>query len=323
MIRERALQFGPGRRLLALLSLPAQVDPTRPAIIVPNTGFEHRVGPHRLHVHLCRAFAEAGFVALRLDLSGMGDSDSGRVNDPVADQRCAMDELERLGVARSCVPIGLCSGGHDAHRYAKADPRAVAAGFLDHYFYPTARSRRISLRQKLSEPRRLMNFLRRHAAAIGADHDGVPTNASWFDQPDAAGFQRDVDGFMQRRMPLFFLYTGEYQNVYNYPDQLLDTCPRLGDYGLYDLHYFAESDHTFSQARMRRQLIDALLTWLENQVLVEARREPLPPRAQTAPAAIAAAVTTVASVNQTRPTMWRAADAAALSGITRKLGREG
>ena len=328
MIRERALQFGPGRRLLGLLSLPEQIDPSRPAIIVPNTGFEHRVGPHRLHVHLCRAFAQAGFAALRLDLSGMGDSDSGRVNDPLADQSCAMDELQRLGIASSCVPIGLCSGGHDAHRFALSDPRVVAAGFLDHYFYATARSQRISLKQKLSEPRRMLNFLQRKlgggGAAVASD---IANDSSWFEQPDLSAFRRDITSFIARGMPLFFLYTGEYQNVYNYPDQLLDSCPQLGEYSRYHLHYFAESDHTFSQAKMRKQLIDALLLWLSQPVLDLLQREPnirgsSVPAAQNAPTRIAAADTTEASVNQTRPRIWGTSDAAALSGVTRKLGSE-
>jgi hypothetical protein len=320
-MRERALQFGPGRRLLGLLSLPEEFDPNRPAIIVPNTGFEHRVGPHRLHVHLCRAFAQAGFAALRLDLSGMGDSQSGRTDDPVADQSCAMDELERLGIASHCVPIGLCSGGHDAHRFAKADPRAIAAGFLDHYLYSTARSRRISLRQKLSEPRRVLNFLQRRLSA-SAETDAA--EASWFERPDRASFQSDIDGFIERNMPLFFLFTGEYHNVYNYPDQLLDTCPRLGEYRHYDLHYFAESDHTFSQAKMRRELIDALLLWLDNQVLSVAGSAPrvaaAAPSAQIRPVRIAAAETTEASVNQTRPSRWTTSDAAVLNAMARKLG---
>ena len=324
-IRERALQFGPGRGLLGVLSLPQKVDSGLPAIIVPNTGFEHRVGPHRLHVHLCRAFAEAGFAALRLDLSGMGDSDSGRVNDAVADQICAMDELERLGIASQCVPIGLCSGGHDAHRFAKADTRVVAAAFLDHYFYATPKSRRISLRQKLSDPRRILDFVKRRLSPGAGAKAGGGIDAEWFEQPDQTSFQQDIDGFIQRQMPLFYLYSGEYQNIYNYPDQLLDVCPKLGDYDRYELHYFAESDHTFSQARMRLQLIDALLSWLHNEVVV--RRQRIAGGGVPAPTApqrkIAAAVTTAASVNQTRPSSWAASDAVALSGFTRKLGIDG
>ena len=30
------------------------------------------------------------------------------------------------------------------------------------------------------------------------------------------------------------LFTGEYQNTYNYPDQLLDVCPKLGEYERYE-----------------------------------------------------------------------------------------
>src|SRR5882762_5277118 len=86
-MKERAIQFGPERRLIGILSLPSVVDPMRPAVIVPNTGVEHRVGPNRLHIRLCRGFARLGFVSLRMDLSGMGDSGlppDGSRGDPVA-----------------------------------------------------------------------------------------------------------------------------------------------------------------------------------------------------------------------------------------------
>jgi hypothetical protein len=291
-IKEKALQFGPGRQLFGLLSLPEKLDPERPAILIPNTGFEHRAGPHRLHVHLCRAFARLGFAALRFDLSGMGDSGvaRGAQSDPIADQRAAMDELERLGIARTCIPIGLCSGGHDAHRYAKAEPRAVAAGFLDHYLYHTRRSRWLSLRQRLSEPRRFVNFFQRKLGALRGEGGVDLRGEEYFEQPELRVFRQDLRGFMRRRLPLFFLFTGEYQTVYNYPEQLLDVCPELSDYDLYDLHYFAESDHTFSQAQMRDQLIDSLERWLLQQVLPQLarqRRNTVTPLRPSAPAAAA------------------------------------
>lgn len=276
-MKERAIQFGPERRLLGILSLPERPLDDRPAVILPNTGFEHRVGPNRLHVHLARAFAQAGFVTLRMDLSSLGDSGSPRelgMQDPVADLRSAMDELERIGLARSCVPVGLCSGGNDAHQFVKADARVAAAAFLDHYLYPTALSRSISLAQKVSDPRRIIGFLERKLRAL-APVDGdepVTEEAIYFQQPEPAEFCADVGGFMARRLPLFFLFTGEYQHLYNYPEQLMDVCPELRDYPLQELHYFAEADHTFTRTQMRTRLIEGLCAWLELRVLPNAAR---------------------------------------------------
>ena len=276
-MKERALQFGPDRRLIGILSLPERVDRTRPAILVPNTGVEHRVGPNRLHVKLCRAFAERGFVALRLDLSGMGDSglpaDGGR-GDPRDDLECAMERLERMNLATRFAVVGLCSGGNEAHRLARVDERVVAAAFVDHYQYRTTRAWLIGLAQKLAEPRRALNFLRRkwHAIAGHPRSEYDPELVSFFEQPRRAEFIDDVRGFMARGMALFFLYTGENQSDYNYAGQLHDVVPALRGYPLHALHYVPSCDHTFTHERMRDELIALLARWLESQVLAAPSR---------------------------------------------------
>lgn len=272
-MKERAIQFGPQRRLLGILSLPSQPDPDRPAVILPNTGFEHRVGPNRLHVHLARAFAEAGLVALRMDLSGLGDSGAPRelgTQDPVDDLASAMDELERIGLAARCVPVGLCSGGNDAHRFAKADTRVAGAAFIDHYLYATARSRSIALAQKVSDPKRIIGFLERKLRELSpAEGEAYSTEeSSYFEQPEQAEFCADIDGLMARGLPLFFLFTGEYQQTYNYPEQLFDICPPLREYPSQQLHYLPEADHTFTRVQMRGQLVAVLSSWLQDMVLM-------------------------------------------------------
>jgi len=271
-MKERAIQFGPERRLIGILSLPDVVDASRPAIIVPNTGVEHRVGPNRLHIRLCRAFARLGFVCLRMDMSGMGDSGlppDGSRGDPVADMQAAMEQLQRMKLASKFIPVGLCSGGNDAHLLARVDDRVVAAAFIDHYQYRTPRAFFIQLAQKLTDPRRIGNFLRRKWAELSGkprtEYD--PNLVNFFEQPPREQFLGDLERFMRRRMALFFLYTGENQNVYNYADQLYDVCPRLRDYPLQSLHYVPRCDHTFTHEEMRAQLIAVLERWLTTHVL--------------------------------------------------------
>lgn len=271
-MKERALQFGPDRRLIGIVSLPDTIDRTRPAILIPNTGVEHRVGPNRLHIQLGRAFARLGFVTLRLDISGMGDSGlpaDGSRGSAIEDLRHAMAQLERMNLADRFACVGLCSGGNDAHLLAKADARIVAAAFIDHYQYRTTRAFAIQLLQKVSEPRRLMNFLERKwnewSGRPRSEYD--PELVSYFEQPTREAFLADVHGFMQRRMALFFLYTGENQNDYNYAGQLYDVCPPLRGYPLQALHYVPRCDHTFTHEQMRGELIAALERWLMTQVI--------------------------------------------------------
>ncbi|HUS25298.1 MAG TPA: hypothetical protein VM369_10145 [Candidatus Binatia bacterium] len=272
VLSEQAVQFGPRRQLVGIVTLPGEPDPDRPAILIPNTGVEHRVGPNRLHVHLCRAFARLGFATMRLDLSGMGDSGVSRMGSSaqvVADQRAAMDELERMGVARRFIPIGLCSGANDVHWLTGADPRVVASAFIDHYTYPTWRYRLIFLAQRLFDPRRLLNFIERKLRELRqSDKEKFRgEDVDYLEQPPQERFNADLGRFMQRQLPLFFLFTGEYQHLYNYRNQLLDSCPALRRYDRYDLHYFPRCDHTFTQAHMREKLISALERWLVDRVL--------------------------------------------------------
>ena len=287
-MKERALQFGPDRRLIGILTLPERVDASRPAILIPNTGVEHRVGPNRLHIQLARAFAKLGFVSLRLDLSGMGDSGlpaGGGRGDPILDLQAAMERLERMRMANRFAVVGLCSGGNDAHRLARADARVVAAAFIDHYQYRTPRALMIRLAQKLSEPRRALNFLRRKWNELSgrprSEYDAELV--SYFEQPRRDAFIEDVRGFMARGMALFFLYTGENQNDYNYAGQLYDVFPALRDYPLQALHYVPRCDHTFTHERMRGQLIRALEDWLATKVLA-ARADPAAAPVADAPA---------------------------------------
>lgn len=266
-IRERALCFGEGRRLLGILTTPVTASPDAPAILIPNTGVDHRVGPNRLHVLIARALAEIGFPTLRMDLSGMGDSlppPAGRSNSSVDDQRAALDELARLDIATRFLVIGLCSGGHDAHQLTVADPRVVGGAFMDHYAYPTSGFKQRYWMERLFDLRRIGNFLRRKFGGIGLRDKremlGAP-DVEFFTSPSREQFEADVTAFVARGVALFFLYTGEYQNEYNYREQLTDGFAVLRDYAGLSLNFLPQSDHTFTRGAMREDLIELLRNW--------------------------------------------------------------
>jgi dienelactone hydrolase len=260
-MNEVVLNFGQ-RQLIGILAVPDEVDPRRPVVLIPNTGIEHRVGPSRLHVRLARAFARKGYVALRLDLSGMGDSPSDPDGDAVRDVQSAMDELQRQGYGGRFAAVGLCSGAHDAHRLALADKRIVAAAFLDGYAYRTPRFFLTYLKQRLADPERLLRFLNRRLAAPNAARVDTE-DLDYFRQPERARMRADLAALMARGVALCFVYTGQMQYVYNYAGQLTDAFPELGRYRAFDLYHLAHSDHTFSTPEMSADLKGRLLGWLQ------------------------------------------------------------
>ncbi|HVU03823.1 MAG TPA: alpha/beta fold hydrolase [Polyangiaceae bacterium] len=131
-IREEAVHF---RGMFGVLSEPeAGSPPRRPAVLLLNIGANHRVGSGRLYVRLSRAFAEQGFVTLRFDRSGLGDSparpgmDENYVYAPYGteDVVAAMDFLARMRGRDRFVLGGVCSGAYFSYYAALADERVVS-----------------------------------------------------------------------------------------------------------------------------------------------------------------------------------------------------
>ena len=133
---ERARRFGDDNTLVGIVTEPPPGTSPQAAVILLNAGVVHRVGPNRMHVEIARGLAAAGFLAVRVDLSGLGDSESRRDNTPF--ERAAVLETQGImsalaseyGVSRF-VTAGLCSGAVVAFNTAVADERVNGAVLIN------------------------------------------------------------------------------------------------------------------------------------------------------------------------------------------------
>jgi len=99
----------------------------RRAVLLLNAGAVGRIGPNRLYTMLARRLAARGDLVLRLDLSGIGDSDTradGVENTvysahAVDDVAAAVTWLRTTAIDTLAV-VGLCSGAYHAVRAAHA-----------------------------------------------------------------------------------------------------------------------------------------------------------------------------------------------------------
>ncbi len=103
------------------------VGTPRRAVILLNAGAIRRIGPNRLHVVLARRLAAAGDLALRLDLSGLGDSPvrAGATDNVVYGEHAIADVGLAVAWARAqqatrVAVVGLCSGAYHAQKSAAA-----------------------------------------------------------------------------------------------------------------------------------------------------------------------------------------------------------
>lgn len=120
-MNEEILLLGPHASIVGVhtpAAPGAQQDAPKLAVVMLNSGLIHHAGPHRLYVKLARALAAQGIGAVRIDLSGIGDSPARPDNLPAAElgfrePREIIDSLRTRGY-EEFVLLGICSGARHA-----------------------------------------------------------------------------------------------------------------------------------------------------------------------------------------------------------------
>jgi len=292
--KHKALLLGEHETMVGIVTEPATVDPKRPVCLVLNAGIIHRIGAHRNAVNIARALAREGFVAIRVDLSGIGDSPRRRDAldfgaSAVADVVELMDHLGRLYDADRFVALGLCSGADNAFQTAVRDDRLVGAVFLDGYAYPTREFRLRDLATRVRAQGSVANVAKKVASkvverAVGLGQArlpqvfgeappasnqaqasrAVPDYVREFPPRDevAVELQRLVD----RDFRMLWLYTGGVAGYFNYAGQFRDSFPDVNFGDRLEVVHIAESNHTATALASQRRFCDAIADWARRQL---------------------------------------------------------
>jgi exosortase A-associated hydrolase 1 len=128
---ERVLAWACGTdRLVGIVSVPDAAASDLAVVIIVG-GPQYRVGSHRQFTLLARQLACAGYLTLRFDYRGMGDS-SGDARDfesVTEDIASAIDALQaHLAGVRRIVLWGLCDGASAALLYVRSTGDKRVAG---------------------------------------------------------------------------------------------------------------------------------------------------------------------------------------------------
>jgi alpha-beta hydrolase superfamily lysophospholipase len=129
VLRERPVFMTVDPTLFGIVTEPRHEDAMRKAVILLNDGATHHVGSSRMSVAIARRWARLGYVVLRMDLAGLGDSEtrSGRPANEVFpphaidDIRTAIEFLRATYRVSEITLGGLCSGAYHALRAAASD----------------------------------------------------------------------------------------------------------------------------------------------------------------------------------------------------------
>jgi alpha-beta hydrolase superfamily lysophospholipase len=123
-LAEYPVILRPHPLLFGIVTLPAKGEVRRRGVILLNSGGDHHIGPRRLYVSLARDWAKRGYTVLRMDLAGLGDSETrpGQPSnelfpiDAVDDIRIAVESMRSQYEMHDITLAGICSGASHAVR---------------------------------------------------------------------------------------------------------------------------------------------------------------------------------------------------------------
>jgi alpha-beta hydrolase superfamily lysophospholipase len=275
-VRENVYAVGPGKSLVAAVTEPAggAGKNAAPVIVVLNTGIIHRVGHQRKFVILARELAARGYLVVRFDFGGIGDSERRGDDLPALegcldDIRVILDWLEASRGQRRVVLLGLCSGADHAIIYAGSDPRVVGVALLDPMIPPTRRYYLHYLLHRLPRPRSWLNFITGNGRLFAIIRKRLTAN------PEDERVRTFLKGVYARAIEndvqLLSVLTGASDTrLSSYRDQILEAFPDLALSSILRAEFFEDSDHLFLFEHDRKRLNAIVIDWIETAKFREA-----------------------------------------------------
>lgn len=271
-MRERAIRFGSHKALVGVVTEPDSERAELPAVVFLNSGILHHVGASRLYVRIARRLADHGFLSLRFDLAGVGDSEprrdsAGPVESAMHDGTDALDWLASVRGVREAVLVGLCSGSDMAFHLALEDPRVVGIANLDAWAYRTwkyyarrygprlldATAWRDSIRVRM---RRLAGRRRdEHATAFIP-----PEYRRTF--PERSEVEEGLRTLLGRGVRIFHFFSGGMEDHLNHADQYRAAFPSIDFGDALHIVYRPDADHTVTGLGHQEIVVDAIVRWV-------------------------------------------------------------
>jgi len=270
-VNERCCEFGEGGHLAGIVTEPAHAPANRGVMVLVSAGLVPKFGPFRLYAELARRLSVDGFVTLRFDLGGIGDSSRAHSGLPLKKRtemeiRAALDWVaERYG-ARNLMLGGLCSGAEDSFRVAELDTRVSSVVMIDPFAYRTAGFLpRHLLHRVVRRTRRAVGHYRPHPPPrVVADRADGAKPLVQYEYMAREESSRILGTLIGRRARVHFVYTGGAHDSFNHEGQLRAMFPEIPFGDLVTVDYLPEMDHTQMLAEDRERLVEAIarrLVW--------------------------------------------------------------
>lgn len=280
-MRESAVILGQSNRLVGVVADPAPGpgEASATGFVFLNAGLVHHVGPNRIYVTAARQLATSGFVALRFDFSGVGDSPARADHLPfdksaVVEVREATQWLAAERPVNRFVLVGLCSGATFALQAACEDPTVAGVVLINfrgvgqaaHSFVKQRAGAKYSLRVSLFNPRSWAKALTgranyRHIVRSIAFAVGDLCSRRGRRTPEAEADRQRLITLLERGTRVLVVYSPGDPGWDYFLMAFGDWRKAAGTSAALELETIPRADHTFTSPESQRQLHGRIVVW--------------------------------------------------------------
>jgi hypothetical protein len=265
-MNEHAFRYGENNRGFGMITLPDSVD-NAPVVVILNAGLLHRAEPFRLGVQAARRLATAGYISIRVDLSGKGDTRlrAGLSNrESVAlDWKWISESIDRQFGKRTILIMGLCSGADNAIKLTANSHNTRGLILLD----PVAkRDRGFKSRQfvaKITNIHRWRNLpirVFKRLKKVVDLNNGHELLASLRDEPNELDILNCFTALKNRKGRALAFFTGSTTNYYNLEGQFAKTLPVDMDGSVVE-KFWPDVEHIYPVQCHRNRLLSEIELW--------------------------------------------------------------
>lgn len=263
-MREHVFRYGDTKFGLGMVTIPDDME-RAPVVVLFNAGLLHRAEPYRMNVLASRLLAQIGYITIRIDLSGKGDTPArpqmSNRESVALDWAFIKKSLEHEFGKRTLVLFGLCSGADNAIKIAAQDEDVLGLILLDPISRQDESFKFRQIRGKILSPHKWRNIhhVLHHRLMNGHQNPAFESNLR--DEPTSDDLNDCCQNLVKRQGRILAFFSGFATRYYNQQGQFGRSMHLEGLEQICEEVYWPRVEHLYSVQVHRDRLMERIVQW--------------------------------------------------------------
>lgn len=263
-MKEHVFRYGETKYGMGFVTTPDDLDGA-PVVVLFNAGLLHRAEPYRMNVLLCRQLAQIGYIAVRIDLSGKGDTPArpqmSNRESVALDWQFIKNSIEQAYGKRKYILFGLCSGADNGIKIAAQDNDVQGLILLDPISRTDEAFKSRQLWAKILNPSKWRHALLTLPKRLKRKPPENKFAINLRDEPTGKDLDDCCRNLIDREGCILAVFSSYAANYYNQKGQFCRAMSMEGLDRICEEVYWPEAEHLYSVQSHRDRLLNRIVEW--------------------------------------------------------------